>query len=1127
MLLTKTLFKGNYIKKLHNCSFVQESFHQVLSVSETSIDLFGYEYDEIIKQYIKIPIHHQDFFFIIFDSAILNNELILLTSCGLVSMVFKEGKWMKTASEILNFDCQEKDKLMYLTTDEKTKLCIAYSNTNLFFIFAKNNNSFQQINKENYVTSWFINNIRILSNSNNTFTVSILEQKGNQIKYENLFYDREYNSLMENQEMSSLCQKISEKVHEFKSAPFDVIMNDTSNYILMINDSNISIYKKKNFDFLCCSILNKVPSIFINSLITKDNFLHISYDSKYFIFFESEYFSQCTIKNTEVVDELKEYNSIALEKDVILYYNFKGDMIFVKLDLESKELEITFNIVTKWTNENMFCFDSCINSKDDSLDIYGVCGLKGDSRLVKYVDGYKEEKLKEIDIGNGICKIALSDYIENSKFRLFTTSTLGTSSLYLIDCSNLSLTLVKNYHMRISKIFTVDKNNFILVFNKSLIFLNVFEDLRVEDKVIFEIKDQKEKIIILSHFFKHDNNYLYFLFSLTNELAIFNINNKEIEFITNFPENYQISEIGHMLINNMLIFFIGTYDGQLTIMRYNFAHKKLLEELYYCKKYNLYHDENKNYLIAENIEILDDIIFISSRVGEICVFKINKNITLESNISNEAVLEYKYTFQISNDKTPLIISQVSKTKNNLYVLQLYSYGKAYCFKTIINEAICQSNKKLYLMTEKDNYINSFYKFTENIYLYQNKTKLVFSFFSSHNTIIPYGTSINNNSIMQEVLYKFPEEEVCKKIILVKDFNKIVCASDDGILYLFDINEQKMDRRVPLYHKENYQGLKVHSLKNPRFKINDDDPAMNYIMISGEYTSNEIKKGVLYFYEIKENDLVLITHIPTFPRPIFDSCLTQNFIVVGMENYLAIIPYEIDGYKIIAKQNAKQQQYLNKIISISPIANNEKLSNVVIIGDITESFQLLNFEGISGTYEIIAADIGLRQLAKIEAISETRAILLEKTGVVSLYERSDELYEISNSVDFKEFMSNANIINSNSMVLSGILGSLIHIKKYTPETEKELGLGDFRISDLIKFQKDIFSFVTSLFFGKEIEIEQSMQMNHPVTNTLMLDTLVNICEYYKTEIAGKFPNNFEDNLMVIQLLVDDLWLNIKN
>ena len=185
-MLIKTLFKGNFLKKIHTGKFLDtnDNIPQLIQVYESSINLSFCEYDNEIEQYTQTPIYRQNFFFIIFDSGIINNQLVLLTSTGLMILKFDGNKWNIIIREIFNINCEERDKLMYLEINERLGIIACYSNTQLFSIYKLNDNSLIKINKNIIYTSMYIRKIFIFEEKD-IFIVSILTQNSNLYSYEN------------------------------------------------------------------------------------------------------------------------------------------------------------------------------------------------------------------------------------------------------------------------------------------------------------------------------------------------------------------------------------------------------------------------------------------------------------------------------------------------------------------------------------------------------------------------------------------------------------------------------------------------------------------------------------------------------------------------------------------------------------------------------------------------------------------------------------------------------------------------------------------------------------------------------------------------------------------------------
>jgi len=133
MLFQGNLHKGNFIKEIFVGSFTDyktdKAKNQILCLSEKSLDLYEYSYDTQLKMSFLEPILSQDLFIHIYNGKIITDNkgnlekeiLIIITSCGLLALSFdsEEKIFNPVASCILNLDCEEKDKLMYLKADSE------------------------------------------------------------------------------------------------------------------------------------------------------------------------------------------------------------------------------------------------------------------------------------------------------------------------------------------------------------------------------------------------------------------------------------------------------------------------------------------------------------------------------------------------------------------------------------------------------------------------------------------------------------------------------------------------------------------------------------------------------------------------------------------------------------------------------------------------------------------------------------------------------------------------------------------------------------------------------------------------------------------------------------------------
>ena len=210
MLVVKKLFSGNFLKNLHLIPInaldkdnnddenimieEKEKLNKfyLISIYESSIDINKCEFDNVINQYIQIPIIHQNFFFIIFDSGIIDQKIVLITSIGLFIYNLEETKLNLLYNDIFNTKCEPKDILMYLKINEKLNIMTVYSNTNLFFLYKYNKSTkkCEKINQINKLCNGFIKNINIFSiDEGNYFILTIQTQLASNFSIENYIYN--------------------------------------------------------------------------------------------------------------------------------------------------------------------------------------------------------------------------------------------------------------------------------------------------------------------------------------------------------------------------------------------------------------------------------------------------------------------------------------------------------------------------------------------------------------------------------------------------------------------------------------------------------------------------------------------------------------------------------------------------------------------------------------------------------------------------------------------------------------------------------------------------------------------------------------------------------------------------
>ena len=96
-------------------------------------------------------------------------------------------------------------------------------------------------------------------------------------------------------------------------------------------------------------------------------------------------------------------------------------------------------VATRLTNESMFCIDGAVinNKENNTYKIVGICGLRGESRLIKYSNIFNETNLSNKNIDKEIIEISLvTDNFKTNYFsNLLLTSNRIKSNLYVLNKS--------------------------------------------------------------------------------------------------------------------------------------------------------------------------------------------------------------------------------------------------------------------------------------------------------------------------------------------------------------------------------------------------------------------------------------------------------------------------------------------------------------------------------------------------------------------------------------------------------------------------------------------------------------------------------------------------------------------
>ncbi len=1156
MMFIKTLFKGNFLKKIHSGQFLEsnEKIPQIIQVYESSINLSFCEFDQEIQQYTQTPIYHQNFFFIIFDSGIINNKLILLTSVGLIILKFDGNKWNVVLSEVFNINCEERDKLMYLEINESLGIIICYSNTQLFSVYKFNENSLIKLNKNVLCTSKYIRKIFIFEEKD-FFIVSLLTQNSTDYTYENLCFSKNNfieinlneNKLFESYDKftKQLIEVIGKEIQN--EIDIDIIFDYKLHYIFVISEKLALIFKidsivnfdeqKDQIEFKCrFEFKNKNP-IFIKHYQTNSSFFFF-FDKKFLMYTEKKENELIYIQRKKLIPKVNKRtlfgkSILKLEDNNYLFYDCKGSLIFVNFEENNEQCII--KIFNKLENEGMFSYDSTsVQFEKEKLKIYSLCGIKGESRLIRYVDGFIENQLFETNINEEMSKIIFSEnpvygkINNNTELRLFLTSSFFSSNLYIIS-PNFKINKIKEYNTQGLGIYPSNKNldeYFIILKNEinCIKFINANYSI-IEENQLFNFQNGTQ---IISHSIFSFNDLIYMtLYLSSRKLKIIELENKKEINEIDIPYSIEISVINNIVLNNNSIaILIGNYKGSLDILYYDIKENIINLSKKVSNVFSI-DDNNENSIVPETIKVVEKYIFISTRTGEFCSFIFN-----EDNEENKNLITV-VAEKISFEKIPLYISNIEMENDNnyYYSVDFFNRYNAFNYKISFIPKKEECHKSTYIIKkncENDIFLICFHKISKYVYLYQTKGKIAFSTFNIYNSPSQYKKNIiNQNNIVTDTIYYFNKDEKGVKIISFEN-TQILIITDKLNFYLFNTFNNSLILKFEIeIDKNTYINSKVNALRQFKMEIPNEDRFMDIICVSLEYSTSkeqeESEKGMILIYELKDNQIIFKRKL-ILSKIIYDICFLKNYIVIGSDYSLGLITYELNSNNSFEiKNDAKSIQYMNKIISLQSLNNNAS-DNILIVGDSDESFQLLEFEP-QARFNTNGADISNRILMKAFPINNNfnEVFLTEKNGVISIFNLNDEVYEIKNSFDLKECV-NLSYNNNKDFVLNSILGSLFNIKIYDNKM-KDRDITEDMVMKLEEFQRKVFCEINKIYFNKSLDYEVGMLMNVPVTNAIMIDELFSICDIYKNELYGKI-SNFDEMVATLNLLSDELYLNIE-
>ncbi len=521
--------------------------------------------------------------------------------------------------------------------------------------------------------------------------------------------------------------------------------------------------------------------------------------------------------------------------------------------------------------------------------------------------------------------------------------------------------------------------------------INILSDSITNFKKLF-LEENDISIVNLKHIYSEKHNKIFMILIISNfKICILscenncnNLNLKEETIIDHFTT---VSAFDITIDNDNLLIITGTYDNKLEILKYEILNKQLFK-----KNECILESENSD-IVPESIKIAknNSMVFISTRIGKFAIF------SLESFNCNLNFLGSFYPN--GNEIEPLIISDCIVKENNNYEFTLYSNNNSYLLEINFSEDCKNMNSKLskYLVEKKiieqninisinkyeniclKNYINFFLNinlinnnnnnnFNNNqtqISIYQNNNLICFSHFQK----------VVENTLLINKIKDYEKNFLAKKIIEINfsnicilynklDRNKNCLIWGLNLISLHDLKENYIDIESQNQLKVNV--IKIFHIEFQNMDCSDEENKFKYIILGGEFVDlkSEVKKGIFYVYKIVHlrNNYFNLEYTKKYiiADPIIDLCHINNNLIFTCNNYIYSTQIEIDNInrkiEIIPKN---MQSHMNKLISCESVSN----SNCIVVGDVNESFNLMELDTRSFRFEVAAAELSLKTLYK--------------------------------------------------------------------------------------------------------------------------------------------------------------------
>lgn len=811
---------------------------------------------------------------------------------------------------------------------------------------------------------------------------------------------------------------------------YRLILSPYNNCLFLIGEKGFTCIKlSPNSDSAIEPIFTKTfsqNSNILTSHIVFENYIQLVFENKVYVFEEDVY--NKTVKKVKVVNT----GDMARNKKVVrmkkgnyhfLYYdnkmNFSLTTCQFKQDKEKQRMSLIIEEKKVYKDNSFFLLDSALVTKNENA-IYTLNGFRGNSKLMRLERALMETRIYSFEYPQARQAYVVSDSSGNNM--VFLSVGENTHILRLTNSHQFETIDASESEMNqpTVNVFKYPNEDIFAQITSNSIRLCKFtnEKMQVTSKLDFT----NQTIILGSCFYRSGNNTIYFcLYFNTGHLAIYYFDAVNFNFIQDslFPLPSNISCFDIVLNADKVFLILCTYENRIDVYNYEINSKTFNPSSFL----NLTNDENSQ-IIAESVRVFCDYLLISTRSGEFVLFKL-------VNTDDGLMIHFMTSYTVPGERDTLVISDIKQSEKednstSISVVLLNSTQIIRLDLCIDNYNVKKTKFKLLIKSENEGF-NCFMKnlATQNgteITLYQVGNKINISNFAKP----------SNNTLIPDVVKEFEANQLGRRAVNFDDNSFIMLVEDyaegrviNNSLHIHHHEESKSHLngcKLLLEEKIKINSLKLFTIE---FKENHNQGTtlISYIGLCAQYLSIEENKensgkGLLIIVQCMRNEmgdlinLKLVRKLGLGIATPTDFChILENRLIVSCDNIILEIIIELDNAnKKLIFASDKKFTFNNKILSLNSVPN----SYAFLLGEANESFSLIEFPE-KKNLEVHGVDLSMRSLYKAFPINSTSALLLQKTGCFSKFVLKDDIYEVVNSYDTKEFINRCHFIfNINNM-----------------------------------------------------------------------------------------------------------------